>query len=198
MLRLKANISDQTEFKWLFMVLSHSPLANFTLVLNGPKLKWGGRTLSWGGWCLPAGWGCPAHPTQRWRCCRSCPPPCTSAPRARPLSSSPDLRKVYRQILTITKLLKHTINVNITLWPILQNKRHLTETFVAMVFINASRNYLAELLLINCMRAQRWIHLPISKTIKTILRFFDPAFTSLIKITASLEIFDISERRGEC
>lgn len=37
------------------------------------------------------------------------------------------------------------------------------------------------------------LHLPISKTIKTILRFLDPGFTSLIKITASLEIFDISE-----
>lgn len=37
---------------------------------------------------------------------------------------------------------------------------------------------------------------PISKTIKTILRFFDPGFTSLIKITASLEIFDISESWG--
>lgn len=36
-------------------------------------------------------------------------------------------------------------------------------------------------------------YLPISKTIKTILRFFDPGFTSLIKSTPSLEIFDISE-----
>lgn len=47
-----------------------------------------------------------------------------------------------------------------------------------------------------CMRDTEASHLPISKTIKMIFKFFSPGFTSFIKNTASFWMFDILKRVG--
>lgn len=124
-------------------------------------------------WCPLAGWGCPVHPRQKWQCSRSYLPPYMSAPRVHLLSSS--LALTGKKEATSTKLKPRTLPA--TLWsatsPLVPLRKQTSWRHACSVHA-VGANYL-----------------PISSTMKTIFKFFDPGFTSLIKTKVSVVVLAI-------
>lgn len=126
-------------------------------------------------WCPLAGWGCPVHPRQKWQCSRSYPPPYTSEPRVHLLFSS--------LALTGWKEKLNHVDCNFAKWNIAPGPFKKTDTswWHAYTVHAVGSNYL-----------------PISSTMKTIFKFFDPGFTSLIKTKVSVVGFAIVNFLKKC
>lgn len=124
-------------------------------------------------WCPLAGWGCPVRPRQKWQCCRSYLPPYMSAPRVHLLSSS--LALTGKREAKSVKLKPRMPRA--TLWsaasPLVPLRKHTSWRHACSVHA-VGANYL-----------------PISSTMKTIFKFFDPGFTSLIKTKVSVVVLAI-------